>query len=91
MTTETKIPALTDLKQRRQALAFEVAHGRDGAEQELEKLGAKNQLNLSLHASLGDLVDVIAPPIGGLRSARQGSRVDFPSGQASAGPRETED
>jgi hypothetical protein len=34
MTTETKIPALTDLEQRRQALAFDGAHGRDGAEQE---------------------------------------------------------
>jgi hypothetical protein len=38
MTTDTKIPALTELEQRRQALAFDVEQGRDGATQELEML-----------------------------------------------------
>jgi len=46
MTTETKILALAELKERRQVLAFEVEQGRDGAVQELEVeqlVGALNQ------------------------------------------------
>ena len=38
MTTETKILALAELKERRQVLAFEVEQGRDGAVQELEAI-----------------------------------------------------
>jgi hypothetical protein len=56
-----------------------------------EKQRGQGQLNLSLHASFGDLVDVIAPPIGGPRAARPASRVDLPSGQADASPPEIED
>jgi hypothetical protein len=41
MTTETKNPMLADLERRRQALAFDVEQGRDGAEQELEAVEAQ--------------------------------------------------
>jgi hypothetical protein len=46
VTTETKVLALAELKERRQVLAFEVEQGRDGAVQELEveqQVGALNQ------------------------------------------------
>ncbi len=41
MTTDTRILALAELEQRRQALAFEVEQGRDGADQELEAVEAQ--------------------------------------------------
>jgi hypothetical protein len=58
MTTETKIPALTDQEQRRQALAFDGAHGRAGAEQERHEAEAhlaqkRRAFRQALEADLG--------------------------------------
>jgi hypothetical protein len=41
MTTDMTIPQLTELEQRRQVLAFEVALGRDGAAEQLEAVEAQ--------------------------------------------------
>jgi hypothetical protein len=102
--TMTKIPVVADLGTAAPGLGLEVKQGgRDGAVEELEAVETQlakirrqqerrqNQVNLPLHPCLGDLVDVIPPPIRGPRAARHASRVDLPRGQASAGPRETED
>ena len=50
MTTEKKILALAELKERRPVLAFEVEQGRDGAVEELEveqQVGALKDRELS--------------------------------------------